>query len=458
MRFDAVSFLTVYAILLLCVPSHMTITALGTLGNLSVMWGLMGLAWWAYVKIQGLSPTLRGTAPVKIALSGFFGVVLLSYGLGQIMGIPSENSSWAEASLVRALSWAGVTLIAIDGITQRSRFMVLLRRLVWIGTLVAVLGLAQFATGQALIDTVTLPGFVSEPEYATVFDRSGFTRAAGTAAHPLAYGSMLVMLLPLSLTIASAERQMNIMLRWGPSVILGLAAITSMSRSVLVGLVVGLLLIFPTVPKKYRWLTLDCGLGLMVIISFTVPGMLSSLRDLFFGSGPESSTASRSDSVGPAVEIALRNPWLGQGLGTFMPTELILDNAFLLMFVELGILGLGSFLTLIYICAWSGITIWTHDPDAHFKAYSAGLLGAVISGLVNMAFYDALSFSMAAGLTFLIIGLCGAALGLHRQGPELAVHVKAFDASAVSLSRDVQLRASGRRAKSSSSVARTDQV
>ncbi|MEU3848034.1 O-antigen ligase family protein [Micrococcus terreus] len=457
-RVDATTYLTIYIVLLFAVPSHMTILALGTLGNLSVLWGLVGLAWWTFVRVQNLTPVLRGSRPVKAALVAFFGIVMFSYGAGQLVGIPSENSAWAEAAFIRSLSWAGVALVAIDGITHRTRYMTLLRRLIRGGAMVAVLGLAQFATGQALVNTITLPGFGSEPEYATVFDRSGFTRAAGTASHPLAYGTLLVMLLPMSLTMGAAERHLNVFWRWGPSVVLGLATITSMSRSVLVGLIVGLILIFPTVPRHYRWLTTGIGLGLMVIISFTVPGMLSSLRDMFFTTGNESSSASRTDSLGPAIEIALRNPWLGQGLGSFMPTELILDNAILLMFIELGGLGLATFLGVMMVCAWAGLTIWTHDQDSRFKYYGAGLLGAVISGLMNMAFYDALSFSMASGLTFLIVGLTGAALGLHRLGPQLDVDDVAFAPVTVSRAGGGTVQPTGRRARSRNSDARTDQV
>lgn len=457
-RIDATTFLTIYIVLLFGVPSHMTILALGTLGNLSVLWGFVGLAWWTFVRVQNLTPVLRGSRPVKAALIAFFGVVMLSYGAGQLVGIPSENSAWAEAAFIRSLSWAGVALVAIDGITNRTRYMTLLRRLIWGGAMVAILGLAQFATGQALVDSISLPGFGSEPEYATVFDRSGFTRAAGTAAHPLAYGTLLVMLLPMSLSMGAAERQLNVFWRWCPSVLLGLAAITSMSRSVLVGLVVGLIMIFPTVPRHFRWLTFGISAGSMVIISFAVPGMLSSLRDMFFSTGNESSSASRTDSVGPAIEIALRNPWLGQGLGSFMPTELILDNAILLMTIELGALGLATFLGLMLTCAWTGLTIWTHDQDSRFKYYGAGLLGAVISGLMNMAFYDALSFSMASGLMFLVVGLTGAALGLHRLGPQLDIDDMTFAPVTVNPALGGQVRSTGRRTRSRNSAARTDQV
>lgn len=412
---DAVSYLTVYLVLLFGVPSHLTVTALGSLGDLAVLWGLLGLSWWAYVRLQQTSPIFNGTGPVKFALLGFFALVFVSYGALQLSGAPSEALSWTDSALIRSLSWAGVALVALDGIHDRQRYLVLVRRLVWAGGLMACLGLAQFVTGQALVDTISLPGFESGPEYATVFDRDGFTRAAGTAAHPLAYGSLLVTLLPLSIAVGIEDRTQTLLLRWSPAFALTVAALTSMSRSVLISTMIGLLLVLPAVPRKYRLLAIGSGLTMIAVMTVAVPGMLGSLRALFVGVGQDSSVASRIDSAGSALEIAMRHPFFGQGLGSFMPTELILDNQILLLFIEVGVLGLTAFVVLVGVCVWAGWRIWQKDAVARDRAYGVALAAGNAAALVNMCFYDALSFPLAAGLMFLMVGITGAALGMSRD-------------------------------------------
>lgn len=413
-RIDAVTYLTVYIVLLFALPSHLTVTALGSLGDLSVLWGLAGLAWWSYVRLQQTSPILGGTLTVKFALLSFVGIVLLSYGLAQLSGLPSETGAWADSALLRSLSWAGVALVALDGVRDRDRLMLLMRRLVWAGALMACLGLAQFVTGQALVDTITLPGFNAGPEFATVFDREGFTRAAGTASHPLAYGSLLVMLLPLAVTSGIADRDHTLVIRWAPSAVIAIAALTSMSRSVLIGTAVGLLLVLPAVPRKHRLPTAGIGAGLIVAISFAVPGMFSTLRDMFTGVGNDASTLSRTDSAGPAIEIAMRNPLVGRGFGTFMPTEIILDNQVLLLLIEVGLLGLGAFLLMIGSCLWAGWQVFRRGTTLLERVHGAALAAGIAAAFINLCFYDALAFPTAAGLLFLMIGVTGAALGVSR--------------------------------------------
>ena len=51
--------LTVYLVLLLAIPSGVTITALGALGRPSMIWGLVLMAWWAVSRLQAQVPVAQ---------------------------------------------------------------------------------------------------------------------------------------------------------------------------------------------------------------------------------------------------------------------------------------------------------------------------------------------------------------------------------------------------------------
>ena len=76
---DAVAMLTVYLVLLLAIPSGVTITALGALGRPSLIWGLVLMAWWAVSRMQArvaVAPLVP--QPVKFAFVVFLMIVLVS--------------------------------------------------------------------------------------------------------------------------------------------------------------------------------------------------------------------------------------------------------------------------------------------------------------------------------------------------------------------------------------------
>lgn len=411
--FDAVSFLSIYLLLFAAIPSYLTIPALGSIGRLSVLWGLAGIVWWATYKLQ-LTRTGETTAnPVKVAVLVLICALGISFALANLRGLPSSSSTTADSSLIRLLSWAGVALVALDGIHDRERLYTLLRRISLAGGLMACLGIAQFVTGQTLVDSLTLPGFSVSQEIGNVQARGDFTRAAGTATHPLEYGSLLCIVLPLAIALAMTDRKRPLWRRSWPAIIITLAVILSVSRSALIGVFVGLILILPSMPPRLRWLSVAAGSIGITALAFVVPGLLGTLRGLFVSISSDSSTLSRTNSIDDAIQIALRNPFFGEGFGTFPPTELILDNQYLLILIEGGIIGtlalLAVLLTAIF-SAWRARNL--SKISDHKMVYSAAAAGTA-SGLFLLAFFDGLSFPITAGGLFVMASVCGVLLKLE---------------------------------------------
>lgn len=411
--FDAVSFLSIYLVLFAAIPSYLTIPALGSIGRLSVLWGLAGIVWWAVYKVQLTRRDGVAANPVKIAVLLLICVLGISFALANLRGLPTSASTTANSSLIRLLSWAGVALVALDGIHDRGRLHTLLRRITVTAGLMALLGMAQFVTGQTLVDSFTLPGFSVSQEVGSVQARGEFTRAAGTATHPLEYGSLLCMVLPLGIALAIIDRKRALWRRCWPAIAISLAVVLSVSRSTLVGVLLGLILFVPNMPPKIRTMSLFAGSMGIAVMAVAVPGLLGTLRGLFISISSDSSTISRTNSINDAIEIALRNPIFGEGFGTFLPTELILDNQYLLIIIEGGIIGT---LGLLSVILSSVISAWRAQKLSNCfdqKIICAAAAAGTASGLILLAFFDGLSFPITAGTLFIMIGVCGVLLKLE---------------------------------------------
>ena len=412
---DGVSFLTVYLVLLCAIPSYLIIPALGSVGRLSVLWGLAGLIWWAFAQLA--KPTrMRFVSPIGVALRVFVGMVALSYGLAHLRGLPEGLATTADSSLLRVLSWAGVALVALE-IRNRERLIVMLSRIAWAGALMSALGLLQFVTRQSLVTSFSLPGFAVVPFFESVGIRSEFVRAAGTASHPLEYGTLLCVSLPLAIAVGVTDTRRAEYLRWLPASLITLAALLSVSRSTMACVLVGVILLAPGIPARLRTRGAVLGGFLIITITFLIPGMLGTIRGMFMAMGNDASTLSRTDSVPAALQIAERNLWFGRGFGTFLPNELVLDNQMLLLLIECGLLGLGTFLGLVLTCLISGWRVAVRAHDATDRLLATALAASVAAGSTTLLLFDGLSFPIAAGILFLVCGVTGAAANLLRSDP-----------------------------------------
>lgn len=407
-RWDAVSVLTAGLIITCAIPSYVTVPALGPAGKPGTAWFLGALIWWGWSQLQRPVPIKLGRQPVRFFLLIFIGIVLCSYGVANFVGLPSREAGLADSGLLRVFSWAGILLIANDGIADSAKLVRLLRRVAWVGGVMALLGLVQFWSGESLIPISMFPGTGVDPGYDNIQTRAGFTRAAGTAAHPLEYATVLCMSLPIALTLAMHDLHQRWFSRWFPVLSISAAAILSVSRSALVGVVIGAAILAVSWPKRVRVGAFIVALGALAGTYFLVPGMIGTIRGLFVGLGEDSSVASRTNSAAVVAEFFERNTILGRGLGTFLPDYRILDNQYLGLLIEVGPIGLLAFFALItagVLCCFSASRTFLNPL---YRNLSYGILASLVAGTVTFAFFDALSFPMAALFMFLLLGLSGA--------------------------------------------------
>jgi O-antigen ligase len=219
---------------------------------------------------------------------------------------------------------------------------------------------------------------------------------------------VITMLLPLALTLAMQTDGRSPLRRWFPVVAMAGAIPITISRSAIVGAIVGVAVLLPTLPRSARRLVILGGLGLGGAIFVLMPGMLGVLRNLFTNVTSDPSALSRTNSYGFVYEYFQGRPLFGRGFLTFLPKYRIVDNQYLGLLVDIGAVGLVAFFLLVL----SGLCVsWRLHRIVSLETgheLAAGLAAGIAVGIVGFALFDGLAFPMASGFLFLELGLAGA--------------------------------------------------
>ncbi|HEY9293778.1 MAG TPA: hypothetical protein VIP98_21070 [Microlunatus sp.] len=427
LELNAATLLTIYIVVLFAVPSNLTFTPLGSLGRPSIWCGLLLLGWWVFARLQLSAPEEPIVRqPVRGALILLVVIALASFAAAMLGGQPSDQVSPAFTSLIRLASWSGVLLVAMDGLRTTDELVAVVRRLVVVVALMAVLGLAQFVTGDTLLGWLqSVPGLALDSS--GIQARGDYTRAAATATHPLEYGVALIGVLPLALVAAStggfnqrrpgtglsATLRAPAIVWWLPVGVIALASMLAVSRSALIGLMVCVIASLPALSRPYRWLVVGGGFVAAIGVAVISPGLPQTMINMFLAIGDDPSALSRTNALDRIPQF-MATSWfavlIGRGFGTFLPRYQIFDDQWALTAVELGVLGLAALLGVAIAAIASAIRARRSAQSTELRAIASALCASMLAVCVDFLFFDGLSFPISAGLYFLIAGLAGAAL------------------------------------------------
>jgi O-antigen ligase len=412
---DAVSLLTLYLAALFFIPSRLVFQPLGGKGTPALVVGLAALVFWASSKLAPGSSSARMMQPVKIALGIYVAACLISYALAMAHPLAGIEKRGADRAVLLTASLAGVLLFALDGIQSRKRLDTLLRRLIIFACVCAFIGLLQFAFAFDLARYMNIPGLSVSGDLSFFGSRSSFRRVAGTARHPIEFGCALAMVLPFAIHFAMVAKEKR-RLWWAACGLIVLGIAMSLSRSGILGMFVVVVMLFPTWSPRVQRVALVLGAFYAVGLRLAIPGLVGSIRDLFTNAGNDSSVVARTSDYERIGGLLEGHTIFGRGLGTFLPeTYFILDNQYLTTTLELGLFGLGALLLLLLVgifCA-RGARRRSTDPETRSLAQAFAAAGLV--PLTTFATFDAMSFPMVAGLTFLFLGCSGALWRLTRE-------------------------------------------
>lgn len=413
-RRRGVRLLTALIVLLVAVPSFLTISPLGAAGLPADVLGLMMLVLWTFHRLAA-PRILRQANPVVIAMLLFLAAVLASYIFAARRPIAPVEMQAADRGLLLVLAWLGIVLFAMDALHGQHDLDTVMRRLTWAGAAEAMVGLMQFATKMPLVNYIQIPGLSTNVDLAEALQsRGSLTRPPGTASHPIEFGAVLTMILPIALHYAMHDQHRKALSRWLPVAAIAAAVPISLSRSAILSAAVGLIILLPTWPARVRRRAYAAIVALFGCMYLVVHGLLGELTSLFLGASTDNSVASRTNSFGLAAEFIARSPWFGRGFRTFLPEYRIFDDQLLGIAVEMGLIGLAVFIAMALtpiIACWRARRVWQDPPTRHF---GSAITASIAAGASSFALYDALAFPMAAGTFFLLLGSAAAYVRFSR--------------------------------------------
>lgn len=414
---DATTILTGYLLLLWFIPSPMVVPSLGSAGAPSTLVAVGTFVWWAWFVLRRSEPTYAGAEPVRTAVLAWLLAMVVVYAHAMSGPIPSDEISVADSGMLRLVGMAGVMLLACDGIVDQDRLRVLVRRLALAAGLVALLGLLQYFTGELYVDRIRIPGLAAGTAEWTLGTRSGFARPSGTSTSPIEYGVVLGMTLPLVIACATGRGRHRRFFQ-----VLMVAMIVSiyfsMSRSAYLCALMGVLVLAASWSARRRWQALATLLVMSAAMYVAVPGLLGSIQGLFSNAGEDPSISSRTGSYDIAGEFIASSPLLGRGFGTFLPKYWILDNGYLGLLIEGGVIGLAGLVAVIVLGLRSARQARKRLVDEDDRQLAQALLASIAAGACGLAFFDTFAFPQTAGCFFLLIGLAGASRRLTREAGE----------------------------------------
>jgi polysaccharide biosynthesis protein PslJ len=415
-RIDACTLLSVYLVLLMLIPATLVFAPLGAAGGPATIFAAL---LFVVCLVTWLHPAFtldRGRQPVRIIALIFTCVIVAAYTSANRHAMPVLERNAADRGLIFTLGWLGVTLLAADGIHTMDRLRDLIRRLVLGASAMAVLGMAQFFTGLDAAKYIKIPGLSALSDYSDLLSRGSLNRPSATASHPIEFGAVLVLALPLAINQARFAPPGKRLSRWVQVAVIGGTAPMTVSRSAILGLVLTGLIILPTWPKNERRIAYLAALLGSAAMWVSVHGLVGTITGLFVNIGNDSSTQSRSNAFAAAGVYVSHNPWLGRGLGTFLPqTYFYIDDQYLTSLIETGIIGLIALLAIFATGALTARSGRRLALDPQDRDLGQCLMACMVIAAVSFFTYDALSFSMDSGLTFLVLGCCGVYWRLQRQ-------------------------------------------
>jgi polysaccharide biosynthesis protein PslJ len=407
---DAATVLIVYVILLVALPAQLVFKPLGAVGTPAMLVGLLSLLWWANA---GLVPGLRLQTrfqPVRIAVLLLVATVLASYANAALRPEDPLLVRSADRGLIAIAGWSGVALLAADGILTRERLDAVLRCLVLATGFLASLGIAQFFTGFDLGPIFQqIPGLQPNTSLTFVLQRSAFHRVSGTALHPIEFGVILAMVLPLAAHYAMRARPGRRLLHWGVVVLIGLGIPLSVSRSAFLGVAAAGVMLMISWSWRQRAATLAIAGGFLVLFSAAVPHLLGSIYNLTINAGTDPSITHRTNDYSLVGTFISQQPIFGQGFNTFVPSRFfLLDNQYLGALIEIGIVGTLVLIVFILTALFTARGARLRSQDEVTRELAQALASSAAVALVTFAAFDALGFFMVTGIMFLIFGCCGA--------------------------------------------------
>src|SRR5262245_25083895 len=238
-RFDPGWMVATFITVMLVIPSPLVIGPLGAVGAPAVLLALACLAWWACARFMpgGMA---WGFNPIRWAVIGFMMAMFAGCSAGAVRPMQGIQVTGADRTLLVLLGFAGIALLAADGISSLEQLNRVIRRLVNVSALFAGAGILQEYTSIDVAKFVSIPGLSPAVAPAAQFaleQRASLKRVVATASHPIEFGVVMAMVLPIALHLALTASEDDKRSRWLCFGVIAFAVPLSLSRSAILGVI-----------------------------------------------------------------------------------------------------------------------------------------------------------------------------------------------------------------------------
>jgi O-antigen ligase len=410
-RRDGRGLIVALVVVLFAIPSRDVFAGSGLAITPAVALSFLILALWVGGRLMpGAHPPISKN-PVAIALGIYLLTVVLSAaGAGSMFHSPDEARG-LDRGIITMIAVLGSAVVLTDVLTV-SGVKRIVTVMCWCATGLSLVGIVQFEFGVNVSNFLLhIPGLRSTFSQNFILTRSIFRRPSGTAEHPIEFGVVLASVLPLAAYRAfGAKTRVQAQWRWISAVVILVGAAMSLSRGAFIAIAVAGIVMVTT--WKGRRIANVAIAGALVFASLRVaiPGLVGTMISLFLHLSSDPSIKGRTQDYAIVGGTIKDHPLIGRGFGTFIPgPNDLLDNQYLGTIVETGFVGLAGLLLVFivaFMCARGARRVC--GPDRDTAELAQALAGSVAGCAVYFATFDALSFPMARGVTFVLVGCAGA--------------------------------------------------
>ncbi len=347
---------------------------------------------WIYKLIQHKKAKYKWTPlDLPIALFILVGIVLMLFKSPNLL-IAIEGLR----AVVQYILWYYIAVQLVDTTETAIKVYWIL---VLLGSLLGLHGIYQY------IMKVPMPGnWVDSAENIR-------TRAFSIVGSPNILGSLLVLLIPMSLALFVFEKnKLRKLVALGTAVIMSGALFATMSRGAWVGAALAVILFLLFKNRKLIFPALVLG----SIFIFFVPSISERLSYMFTDEYLfKSSEGGRIYRWLTGIEAWSESKWLGLGLGRYGGavatnhnlSPFYMDNYYIKTLAEMGLVGLGAFLLLLWQLLKSSYHAIVYQTNLYKKELMIGLFCGMIGVLVQNFFENIFEVPMMVTYFWICAGL-----------------------------------------------------
>jgi putative inorganic carbon (hco3(-)) transporter len=374
---------------------------------------------WMLTRLRGQRSQIRNRV-LAFGLVFYLLGSLLSYAAAMGRGLPPLAHTYADQYIYVNVGLLTMALAVMAVVTTVDGLDTVLRGILLGGATSASFALLQSATGLDLAGYFRLPG-LKATDFVLVKDlmREGLVRPQGSAGHPLELGVVLTILVPIGIGVIGSARARSD--RTWPWVVctglVTLGALATVSRSVVLGLTAAVLVMC------WRWPVRRLAVTFAGVVVAVLAGWLyqlsiaTALASSFAIFSDDPSIASRSIGWNYIFAHYREFFWFGEGVGTYpaLGNQPVLDNQYLSLLIEGGIISLAGYAFLLIGALFVALRA-SRATSTRLAELGGGLSGAIAVVIVNGAILDINGFIQVLTLTWLLLALIAVAAHLARHG------------------------------------------